>query len=453
MVNSLTIVQLPLPTQKNIFGLKHLYFFVAFFIYCTLQAQQTETITVMSYNLLNYRNATSFCTFSQNNPTSKENALKTVVQHAEPDILVCNEIGSSPTNADFILNNSLNVSGVNYYAKASYSNNTFSSLVNMLFYNTNKLVLKSQNVVTKDLDNNNLVRVVDFYRLYYNDPLLNYQSDTVFMVVAAAHLKAGTGLSDVNERAEAAEAVMQFIQSKWPNDNVILCGDLNIYKSQELAYQHFTNWSVAPARLYDPVNSPGNWGNNSSFAALHTQSTRLGATNGGCFSGGGLDDRLDHILISNEVRDNLLGMRYLPNTYFALGNDGLHFNKDIKDGTNNSVPATVLNALYDLSDHLPVIAEFELKRQQIGLPEFTKAYLTFENPVNDVLRFRLGEFPTSEFTLRLIDLTGKTVAQKRFFGLRNGDDDISVAHLPQGIYVVEITGKNGFKIMQKMMKK
>jgi hypothetical protein len=63
-------------------------------------------------------------------------------------------------------------------------------------------------------------------------------------------------------------------------------------------------------------------------------------------------------------------MRYLSGSLRPIGNDGLHFNSSITSGTNNSVPATVLTALYELSDHLPVVADFELDRLGIGLPEF-----------------------------------------------------------------------------------
>lgn len=408
----------------------------------------------MTYNLLAYRVATNNCPFSQNNPQTKEAHLKTITKHVMPDILVCNEIGGgSATNGDFILTNVLNTDGVNYYQKASYSNNTFSNLVNMLYYNSNVFTLKSQAVITKDLSNNNLVRVIDIYRLYYNDPLLTVQSDTVFFYVIAAHLKAGNTASDLTERTNATAAVMQYVQNKLSNQNVILCGDLNIYKSQEAAYQNLTQYSHVASRLYDPLNQPGNWSSNSAFALIHTQSTRLSLTNGGCFSGGGLDDRLDHILISNEVRDNTDGMRYIPNTYFSLGNDGNHFNQDIKNGTNNSVPANVLNALYEISDHLPVIAEFELFKNTIGIEELTATDLQFNNPVTDQLVVLLNNRGAINPVFRLLDLTGKTISSGTFQRYADGwQAELNVSNLPRGIYLFEARTKNGSTVVQKIVK-
>jgi hypothetical protein len=260
-------------------------------------------------------------------------------------------------------------------------------------------------------------------------------------------------LNDVNQRTDATAAVMQYVQTYLANENVIFCGDLNIYKSQEAAYQNLTQFSNVSARFYDPINTPGNWSNDGSFAAIHTQSTRLGATNGGCFSGGGLDDRLDHILISNEIRDNDLDVRYIPNTYFTLGNDGLHFNNDIKSGGNNSVPADVLDALYDMSDHLPVIAEFELKKQGIGLPELTASDLLFANPIQDNFEVMLANKNVENPTLRIIDLTGKTVATADF-NRQNGRwvANVQTGALPRGIYLVEATLTDGRRAIQKAIK-
>lgn len=126
---------------------------------------------------------------------------------------------------------------------------------------------------------------------------------------------------------------------------------------------------------------------------MHTQSTRDAQTNSGCFSGGGLDDRYDHILTNQAMLSSSARMRYLPATLRPLGNDGLHFNVALNSGTNNSVPSNVLTALYELSDHLPVVADFEVARLGIGLPERRESAV-------------LHRATTGEWTLRRIDLGG-----------------------------------------------
>ena len=102
--------------------------FLNFFLFLTgLSIAQTdfEIIKIMNYNLLNYRNSTTYCT-ETNNPTSlKDSSLKTMVQYAKPDIITCNEIGSNFVNADRLLTNSLNTDGVSRFEQAQFSNNTF----------------------------------------------------------------------------------------------------------------------------------------------------------------------------------------------------------------------------------------------------------------------------------------------------------------------------------------
>ncbi|MGA1364064.1 MAG: hypothetical protein ACO31C_03895 [Schleiferiaceae bacterium] len=334
-----------------------------------LRAQVPVNLRVMTYNLTYFRAFTSFCTSSNNPPGAKEGWLATVVQHAQPDILVCNEVdGSNATAHGRILNYSLNTNGTTRWAATDLYTNG-SSLINAIYYDQNKLGLKSQSIISNDLQNNALVRGIDVVRFYYKDSLLAWNPDTLFFTVFAAHLKAGSTAGDLTERQKACEALMNYVASN-PRDGVyLLAGDLNMSKSQEAGFQQLLNYSNASVRFNDPENQLGNWNNNGTFAALHTQSTRDGQTNGGCFSGGGLDDRYDHILVNSAPLTSASRMRYLPSSLTPLGNDGLHFNTSITSGTNNSVPATVLTALYELSDHLPVYADFEVDRLGIGTPE------------------------------------------------------------------------------------
>ena len=70
-----------------------------------------------------------------------------------------------------------------------------------------------------------------------------------------------------------------------------------------------------------------------------------------------MDDRFDMILMSQSIMDNG-GITYVPGSYTAYGNDGLHFNDSINRPPNNAVGQTIANALHYSSDHLPVFASF-----------------------------------------------------------------------------------------------
>jgi hypothetical protein len=182
-------------------------------------------------------------------------------------------------------------------------------------------------------------------------------------------LKAGSAATDLADRATATAALMQHLTQRVSDPNVLLGGDFNIYKSQEAAFQNLINHSVASERFYDPIGQLGTWTNNANYAPYHTQSTRNANTNNGCFSGGGLDDRLDQWLVSSSVKDGLGKVAYVPGSFRVVGNDGMHFNQGIDEGTNYSVPANIRAALYTVSDHLPVLVELDIQRLGIGLDE------------------------------------------------------------------------------------
>ena len=335
---------------------------------------QDRTIRLMTYNLLNYRNTTSYCTGSNNSSSSKEGHLETIIDEIAPHAVVLNEIGSNPNNLTYLLNNAFNTGTTTHWAMANHVHNGFSSLVNGVAYRNDILGIANQWAITKDADNNALVRAIDIVRFYYKDALLQGNSDTATFVVIGAHFKAGNTSSDATERNKAATAIIDWIDAH-NFDNIFLLGDLNTYTSNEASFQSLIGGNSF--RFEDPITSNGNWHNNSSFASIHTQSTR---TSGNCHSGGGLDDRFDHILCSEEVIEGDAQITYAPNSYFAVGNDGNHFNNAINSGTNYSVSSAVLSALYALSDHLPVIIDVEIEGQQLAI-ESHQGDWTLPNPM------------------------------------------------------------------------
>lgn len=420
----------------------------------TVGAQSTERIKIMTYNLLNYRNSTPWCDGSNNSSSQKDTYLNTVVQHAEPHVLICQEVGAnSGVPADRILTNALNTGGVNHWAKAQYTNNSFSDLVNAAFYDTRYVELHSQSHITQDASGSSLVRVIDFYRFYYKDSLLGgLDNDTVFFTVIGAHFKAGSTTSDQNQRTSAALAIMQYIQSSVPDDNVILCGDLNLNTGASAAFQHLIDYSVVGMRLYDPINETGNWYNDYGIRYYHTQSTRTSNTNSGCFSGGGLDDRYDHILVSDEILNGAEGMEFVTNSFTVLGNDGLHLNDDITDGSNFSVPANVLTALHGMSDHLPVTLELDIRKMSVSTEENTLEphHIRIAQLTSNSIRVEWPENAGRANSVEILDLNGRVISVNHPDAHRFEIHDIN---WPTGIYVARITLANGEVAFAKFMKR
>jgi hypothetical protein len=296
-----------------------------------------DTIAVMQYNLLN---------FSTSSQSRADDYLKDIIQYAQPDILLVNELTSSAA-ANYIKTNALNVGGVSHYETASYNNGP--GLDNMVYYNADKFTLLSQVSISTS------PRYTDGYRFYYNDPNLSYHMDTIFFNFYVSHLKSSTGYEST--RAAAAATIRNHLDNLSDVDNTFLVGDFNLYNSSEAAYFNFLD--TGACQLYDPIDRPGSWHNNSSFSDIHSQSTRTTSFGGGAT--GGLDDRFDFILCTSDVLNGGNRVEYVPGTYRSLGNDGNHFNKALTDSpTNSSYPASLVQDLYNMSDHLPIFAEFAL---------------------------------------------------------------------------------------------
>lgn len=403
----------------------------------------------MTYNILYYGETTSFCDNSNNNIAAKDAYLEKIAKHVDPDILVVNEMGASAVYSNRIINNALNVDGENKYKACPVQNNSFSSIVNGVFYNKKKLVLHRQQKMTLDVNNNNIVRAIDFDQFYYNDPYLNADSDTVFFTVVAVHLKAGSQSSDESARAIACESIIDYMDTQFGPGNYLLCGDLNLKKASSDAYQNLSKASNGEFQYVDPVDQEGSWNNSSSYAAFHTQSTRSGNTNNGCFSGGGMDDRFDFILMTNQVMQDTGGLRYVDGSYTTVGQDGNHFNKAINDGSNNSVPSAVLGALYEMSDHLPVYADVAVKLlnepidtsdTNVGVRGMYQQNLATIWVQSNELRLKIHQLGAE---VDLVAMDGRHISLGE---VKQGYNTRSLEGLRAGLYVVRLRNAHGVQV-------
>jgi hypothetical protein len=133
-----------------------------------------------------------------------------------------------------------------------------------------------------------------------------------------------------------------------------------------------------------------------------TQSTRVVAIDGG--STGGMDDRFDMILFSDDMQAGTNGAKYVPGTYRAVGQDGLRLNSSLIDPVNNSEPSNVINALYYMSDHLPVYMEVAVGGN-LGVDQVKMSPLkVYPVPANDLLYVKIDAAVKS---IHLIDLSGR----------------------------------------------
>jgi hypothetical protein len=231
---------------------------------------------------------------------------------------------------------------------------------------------------------------------------VGYNPDADFYVYNS-HYKAGDSATDQAERELEATSIRT--HATYGSDllgegaHVIYVGDYNMQSSTEDAYQ--TLISAGDGQAHDPINRPGSWSENASFADVHTQAPCLDDDGAGSadtcngLTGGGVDDRFDFQLMSGEVLDGS-GFTYVgPNvpgmpggtvhSYHTFGNNGSTFQDDINDPSNDYVFAGVtsytgtqiLDALHSVSDHLPVVADFLLDAPPPN-PQMLAAKWTFE---------------------------------------------------------------------------
>ena len=362
-----------------------------------------ETISIMSYNILNF----------PGNTWERVNGLEKIIKYKTPDIFVVNEL-ISEVGANLILDSALNIGGVTHYSKASFVNGYDSD--NLLFYNHNKLSLHSQTQIPTDL------RDISHYVLYF-DNLIN--NDTVWFNVFSCHLKSSSG--DLNEfkRYEEVQQLKNYLSAYNIEDNLFVAGDFNFYSNFEEAYYEITTGGTS--NLFDPINKEALWHNNYNFKGIHTQSTR-GATIGlGGGSLGGLDDRFDFIFISEDLFSGENYVRVKDNSYIAVGQDGEHFDNAVNFSVNNSAPDSIIQALYTMSDHLPVYMELEIGNfSAISSNENEKVY-TFSFSNEKVIIKTNQPFYMSVYTS-----DGRLVMD------RENNEIIKVSELNNGLYFCKI---------------
>lgn len=184
---------------------------------------------------------------------------------------------------------------------------------------------------------------------------LGYDDIAADFLIYNDHYKAGTGSTIEARRDFEAHTIRNDIDALGNGIHAIYAGDFNMRSSSEAAYQ--TLLSAGNGQAFDPINTPGNWNNNFTYRAVHTQSPHDGSDG---LVGGGIDDRFDFQLITGEFLDNE-GLSYIPGSYHAFGNNGTTYNQAVNSNSNTYPLAnSILDDLAHVSDHLPVVADYQL---------------------------------------------------------------------------------------------
>jgi endonuclease/exonuclease/phosphatase family metal-dependent hydrolase len=400
---------------------------------------QTDSVRVMTYNLLNYGN-------SANRAYIKNPRLATILSFAQPDVLSVNEMFNQASLQDSLLS----VLGTGW-EKAPFLNPSNQTQVSTLFFKSRLFRLRDYTVISSQL------RAIVAYRLQYKDTI-SAPHDTAELTIIVCHLKASSGFSEEAQRDAEAQTIVSYV-SNLPSSrprNILIAGDLNLYRNTEASYQTLTQSAAGGGPFFDPVNRPGDWNSNPEFADIHTQSPRTTTLGDGGVSGG-LDSRFDFILATAPVLQNRNKVYYLPGSYKVIGQDGRHLQKSLIDSPTNTVaPAAVVEALYRHSDHLPVTAGFLIGSTEKFTTSVTSVPswdvdISVVNPFNNTLTLFLpASLQTQSMTLKLYNGSGAVV----YDGLHRMGSRIDIpltTGLPQGLYILVITGPDGKTTYRKLI--
>lgn len=342
-----------------------------------------EDITFTNWNILNYPGTTG---------AARNVHYRTVLTDIGPDLLVVQEM-ISQTGVDSFLGSVLNTMEPGEWSAAVFNNGPDSD--NALFYRTSAFEVFGSGIVSTALRDINwwelrFLSTGDEFRLY------------------TAHLKASTGSDNEAKRLAECQLLRNDLDSLAAGTHYIFAGDFNIYEGSEPAYQLLL--SSGDGQLIDPINQNGNWHNNASYAAIHTQSPRVTSFGGGAT--GGMDDRFDQILVSNELLD-ATGLEILPATYTSFGNDGAHFNQAINAGSNGVVSQAVADAIHAAADHLPVVVTLSSPTSTTvagAVPSVEHRLIAMPNPFNPTTTIRFFAESAGRLSLAIYDPAGRLIA-------------------------------------------
>ncbi|MAD97072.1 MAG: hypothetical protein CMB99_07065 [Flavobacteriaceae bacterium] len=414
---------------------------------CHTQVAQTNIKTVF-YNLLQY----------DNNQYSRDKTgdLKTILDEMNPDLFLVCEL-KSETASDYMFNNAILPHNADFQ-KAPFRSaiSPASDLLQMAYYNSKKLVLESSKAIYTE------TRDINRYTFKLNTVDVNTNPQRI--VVYVTHLKASSGVSDRGKRLESAEKFVADLSTIGANSYVIFAGDFNFYTTNEVGYQEIID-SNNPIRMIDPINRPcptlpngadatfyfnnrfdspyrQYFYNNSGFADVHSQSTRVSSGLNGEGSGGGMDDRFDYIMLSNNFTTSS-SLYYVNNSYKTVGNNGNCYNGNVNDSNcSGTYSQAFRNALYNFSDHLPIYLEIESPTNTLSIDDYKQVVFMGSNVSSDWIKLNL-QSPANQ--LIIYNQLGQVVQRIQ---TASQEVSIDISSLAKGLYYLKSRNSSPVKFIK-----
>lgn len=279
-----------------------------------------------------------------------------------PDIVLLQESHGASTTAQQFANMLNGIYGPGVYARGSRNASSTGAGGPAVVYRTDRVTLLEE-IQVNDTSVSGAARST----LRYQFRPVGYDSAADFYTYNS-HFKASNDSTSRNRRGVEAGEIRANADALGEGVRAIYAGDYNFYSSSEPGFQNFTSEGVGQA--FDPVDRVGSWSNNRSFLDVHTQSPVTTRRFGGQVTGG-MDDRFDFQLVTGALMSGR-GFAYIPGSYWAFGNTGTHqLDGEITMGDTEALRAylpgysaaqasSVLSAITESSDHLPVVADYQV---------------------------------------------------------------------------------------------
>lgn len=228
--------------------------------------------------------------------------------------------------------------------------------------------------------------------------------------------------------------------------NFVFLNNLGYQGINDTSYNYTLN--DMQYKWYDPVNPGANWNLDSNYTYLYNYSTRNN-TNVDFGPAFGLEMRRSAIFCSEPVMSGRFGLKYIPNSYRTIGNDGNRvFSGSLIEGPLNSdIPDSIKSTLMFLSNTLPVQIKLEIGADFTPLRNteaiFNNKRIKVVNPIlkNEIELYFSDAERIKNFML--VDLYGKIILNNSINTLITRDVfKIKIPSLQPGIYFLKITLKD-----------
>ena len=150
--------------------------------------------------------------------------------------------------------------------------------------------------------------------------------------------------------------------------------------------------------------------------------------------------------MSDEVFMGFNNVHYVNHSYQAIGNDGNHFNLSINEGSNSAVPSTVADALFTVSDHLPVTMKLAIyaKLDVDDQPQHDLLAYAAPNPASESVRLSFYSPCDGPLQIELMTLQGQLLLTEACsFDEGPHQLELPISRFKSGLYLLRLSSSQG----------